>query len=447
MVNLSKDPIPKLIAGLAVPMSIGFAFNTMFNVVDTFYAGLISTEALAALGLSFPVFFIIIAMGSGIGTGTTALMSNAFGQKKKSLAKLYAVQSLTFTLILSVILSVVGMLAAPSLFRTLGASEQYLSLSLDYMNIILTGTFAFLLTFVFNAMLNAQGDTKSFRNFLIIGFFANLVLDPALIYGWLFLPKLGLAGVAYATILIELFGSVYLGYKVYRTGLFDSLRKNLKIKLQIYRDIAAQGFPAGLNMMTVALGIFIITYYLSQFGKEAVAAYGTATRIEQIILLPTIGLNVATLAIVGHNNGAKKYARIKEAIRQSLKYGLAIMTLGTILLLIFARQMMDIFTDDATVIGFGAQYLRIAAFITWAYVLLYVNVSGLQGMKKPMFALYMGLYRQVLAPVVIFTFLTPLFGIAGVWWGIFATVWSGALITVIYSKRVLGRLSEPKSSS
>jgi len=434
--NLTTRPISKLIRQLAIPASVGFFFNTMYNVVDTFYGGLISTEALAALSLSFPIFFCIIALGSGIGTGATALIANAIGEKRKNKPSLYAMQAISFTVLVAVVLTIAGLIASPYLFRILGASETYLSLSLSYMNIIFLATVFFMLTFTFNAILNAQGDSKTFRNYLIAGFLLNLILDPMFMYGWLGLPAMGLAGIAWATFLIEMFGAIYLGYKVTKTELFcKGCTKLLRPQRRAFIDISKQGFPAGLNMMTVALGIFIITFFVSKFGQEPVAAYGIATRIEQIFLLPTIGLNISTLAIVGQNNGAKKYDRIRETIKKSLKYGLSLLTIGTIIIFIFSPQLMGVFTDDATVIAIGAFYLRIAAFMTWAYVILHVCVAALQGLKKPMFALYMGIYRQILAPVIVFPIMIAFFGLIGIWWGIFITVWSGTIFTVIYVKR------------
>jgi len=436
--NLTKKPIPQLIRQLAIPASIGFFFNTMYNVVDTFYGGLESTEALAALSLSFPIFFTIIALGSGIGTGATALIANALGEKRKKKPILYAMQAVSFTVLLALFLTLVGWLVSPALFRLLGASDTYLSLSLSYMNIIFLGAIFFMLTFTFNAILNAQGDSKSFRNYLIAGFFLNLLLDPMLMYGWFGLPRLGLAGIAWATFIIQFLGAIYLAYKVTKTDLYcPDCYKLLMPKKQPYKDISVQGFPAGLNMMTVALGIFIITYFISRFGQEPVAAYGIATRVEQIFLLPTIGLNIATLAIVGQNNGAKRMDRVREAVGTALKYGLYIMSIAAVILIIFGAKLMGIFTNDANIITIGAFYLKFAAFMTWAYVLLHVYVSALQGLKRPMFALWIGVYRQIFGPLVIFTILINYFGLNGVWWGILITVWSGTIFTVFYSRRII----------
>ncbi len=442
-IRLTTQPIPKLIRHIAIPVSIGFFFHTMFNVVDTFFGGLISTQVLAALSLSFPVFFIILAMGSGISTGTTALIGNAFGAGNRDEARLFGIQGISFGVLVSIIMTLIGVYASPFLFSVLGASDHYLTACLIYMNTIFLGTVFFMLVFMLNAILVALGDTRSFRNFLIGGFLLNIILDPWFIYGGLGIPPLGIAGIALATVLIQLFGGVYLGIKVYKTDFMSNKSiKDILPKAGYFKEIARQGFPASLNLVTVGIGIFVITYFISKFGKEAVAAYGIATRVEQIALLPTVGLNTATLTIVAQNNGAKLFDRIKETLNAALRYGGILMGLGTMGVFLLAEHLMGLFTNDGRVVEIGATYLRIAAFVFYAYVILYVNVAALQGVKRPMYAIWIGLYRQIIAPIIVFYFLTQIldFGLMAIWWGIFSVTWSAALITLFYARRLLRKV-------
>jgi len=181
--------IPILIRKLAVPSSVGFIFNTLFNVVDTYWGGKISTSALAAMSLTFPVFFIILSMGIGMGTGTTALISQSLGAGKNTEADKYGFQAITFSLINSVFLTIFGLLVAPSLFLILGASNEYLLIAIQYMNIILFGTVFFLINSILNSLVTARGDTKTYRNYLIIGFFLNVIMDPWFMYGGYGFPE------------------------------------------------------------------------------------------------------------------------------------------------------------------------------------------------------------------------------------------------------------------
>ncbi len=440
--DLITAPVPELIRRLAIPASVGFFFNTMYNVVDTFWAGRLSTDALAALSLSFPVFFVLIAMGSGFSTGATALIGNALGRGDRREAAVTAAQGLVLGLLLMVVVMTVGYLSVPSLFRLLGATDAYLEICLQYMHVILAGS-GFVLTFyMLNGILNAQGDTRSFRDYLIGATAANLVLDPWFMFGGFGLPAMGVRGIALATIVCQGGGLVFLGRRAWRTGLiWRSEGARWRPDGRVLRAIAGQGIPSSLNMMSVALGIFIITWFLSRFGQEAVAAYGVATRIEQIALLPTIGLNMATLSLVAQASGAGLYGRVRTIVRTALKYGGVVMIFGTALVYFGARPLMALFTPDPAVVDIGARYLRIAAFVEFAYVLLFVNTSALQGLKKPAFALWIGLYRQIAAPFAVFWLLTRVWdkGLYGIWWGIFGITWSAAVVAVWWAQRQVGR--------
>ena len=443
--DLVTAPVPELVRRLAIPASIGFFFNTMYNVVDTFWAGRLSTDALAALSLSFPVFFVLIAMGSGFSTGATALIGSALGRGDRREAAATAAQGLVLGILLTVFVTTVGYLSAPSLFRLLGATGEYLDICLAYMNVILAGS-GFVLTFyMLNGILNAQGDTRSFRDYLIGATAANVVLDPWFMFGGLGVPAMGVRGIALATIVCQAGGLVFLGRRAWRTGLiWRSSGARWRPDPGVLRAIAGQGVPSSLNMMSVAIGIFIITWFLSRFGQETVAAYGVATRIEQIALLPTIGLNMATLSLVAQAGGAGRFDRVRSIVRTALGYGAIVMVFGSALIWFGARPLMGVFTDDPAVVDIGAPYLRIAAFIEYAYVLLFVNTSALQGLRKPAFALWIGLYRQVVAPVAVFWTLTQVLdkGVHGVWWGIFGINWSAALVAVWWAQRQVGKSAE-----
>lgn len=441
--KLTEEPIPHLVRRIAVPASVGFFFNTMYNFVDTYCAGLISTDALAALSLSFPVFFILLSAGSGLSQGTTALMANAMGRGEMGEARSIFAQALVFAAGVGVLLSVVGGMVAPLLFRLLGASEAYLQTALAYMNVILAGGVFFVLQMTLNAALNAQGNTKVYRNLLIGSFFANCVLNPWLMYGWTGLPALGISGIALATVIVQIGGCILLFVVLRRRELGAGLsRKDFVPHPALLRQIAGQAGPAALNMMTVALGIFVITWFVSQFSKEGVAAYGIATRIEQVVVLPTIGLNFAVLSLAGQNYGAGNLERVREAWRRCVTYGVGLMAAGGVLLALVRGHAMAWLTRDPLVVQLGTDYLGIAAITLCAYPILFVTVFMLQGLKRPGFGLWMGLYRQIVAPLVVFSLLAFTLGwqLWGVWWGIALVTWSGSLFTLWWGRRVLGRM-------
>lgn len=438
--SLTKDPIPKLIKSLAVPASIGFFFNTMYNVVDTYWAGQISTLGQAALAISFPVFFIIIAIGYGLSSGTTALIGNELGSENRDKAAHYGVQSISFAIILGVLIPVIGFILSPWLFGLLGAEGEYLNLALRYINVVFLGSIFFTLVFSANGILNAVGDTKPYRNFLIAGFFLNIILSPMFLFGWGPLPAMGIGGIALATILIEAIGAVYLLLRVRKINFMSvGIRKNLKPKPEFFKDIAKQGVPSSVHMMTVALGIFILTFFIGKYGEAAVAAYGIAVRVEQIILVPMIGINISVLSIVAQNKGAGLIERIREVLRLSYRYSAAMMAVGLVVLVALAPWLMKLFNTDPEVVKAGALYLRIEAFALFGYTIVFISDAVYQAYKKPMIPLAFGLARQIIAPVIlfalmVFVFKTPLLGI---WLSVFAIIWTSALIYLFMVRRLV----------
>jgi putative MATE family efflux protein len=448
--DLTTGPIPSLIKQVAIPSTVGFFFYTMFNFVDNKFAGMISTEALAALGLSFTVFFSIVALGHGFATGTTALIGAAIGAQKMDEARSYAIQGVSFAVLMGILICVLGINFSPLAFSSLGAKGEYLDICLAYMDRIFLGACFFTLNYMFSAVLNSQGLTKPFRNFLILGASLNVGLDPWFIFGGFGLPAMGIAGIAWATVLIQFVGVIYLGYKAHQTGLLDGISPAaLMPKARFYKDILKQGFPASINSLSVGLGIYVINKYISLFGTEGVAAYSAAVRIEQVVLMPSIGLNTATLTIVAQNYGAGKFERIPETINKVLKYGAWIMLSGGVVLFVLAPQLMRFFSKDPVVVSQGTDYLYIAAFMLYSYVILYTNVSALQGLKRPMFAFYMGLARQIVAPLAVFHLLCVIldWGVMGVWWGIAIVTWSAALFAYFYARRLIRRYLDEEAGA
>jgi len=441
--NFTTAPLPGLIKQLAVPASVGFIFNTLFNVADTWYGGLLSTKVLASLSLSFPVFFIILALGTGLGTGTTALISHALGAGKFKEARVYSIQAISFAIVNSMLLTIAGFLLAPVLFSIMGAEGEYLDTALQYMYLILCGTVFFLMNNIFNAFLTSRGDTRTYRNFLIAGFFLNLGFDPWFMFGGAGIPPMGIKGIALSTVMIQFVGMFYLLFVVRRRGILLHLNyRELFPRKLFFTNLFKQGFPASLNMMTIALGIFIITAFAGRFGANTVAAFGIAIRIEQMALLPTIGLNIATLTLTGQNMGALLLHRVYETWKLSQTYGIIIILIGSTLVFFFARQLVGFFTEDPDVVGIGVEYLHVGVFYFLSYIILNISVSTLQGMKKPMYAIWIGLYRRLLVPLPLFYFLAVMlnWGTKGIWWSLFIVNWTAAIYTFFIPGKKFVRL-------
>ncbi|MDP1784225.1 MAG: MATE family efflux transporter [Sulfuricurvum sp.] len=443
-IDLTQGELKVQIKKLAIPASIGFFFHTMYNVTDTYFAGLISTQALSALALSFSVFFMMIALAGGMSEAVTSLVGNALGKKDPKMAGHIALNSLVFALFLSFVLTVTGVLSTPYLMTLLGAKGAYLQESLDYINVILYGSVFFIFSFFINALLNAVGDTVSFRNILMFTSVLNIVLDYWFVYGGLGVEPLGLMGISLATVIAELITVVYLFYKLNKTSLLNST-KEFYFDRSVFKEFIKQGLPPSANMVLMAAGIFIITYFAAPFGQEVIAAFGIGMRIEQIILMPSIGLNVAVLAIVSQNNGAKQFERIAQTLKVSLYYGGVISLIGMLLLLVGAEQFMELFSDDSKVIEAGALYLRVEAFILFSFVVIFVHLAMLQGIEKPSFIFYISIFRQIIAPILLLSLVSYLaLGMLWVWLSIALIVTFSALATWRYSYQKLEEVSKNK---
>ena len=442
--DLTSGSISKHVLRIAFPASIGFFFNTMFNIVDTYYAGQLSSEALAALALSFPVFMLILSVSYGIGTAATSLAGNEIGAGNRHEVSNIAAQSFSLGLISSIALSFLGLKFSDLIFRLLGAEGSYLSSTREYTDILFIFVFAFILVQISSSLLSAHGNTTANRNFLMFSFFLNLILDPILMFGLYGFPKLGISGIALATIITQILGVPYLVSKLIKLNVLnkESFKKAIP-SLRYFRKILYQAIPSSLNMLTVALGFFVTTYYVSRFGKSAVAAFGVGTRIEQIILLPAIGLNIAVLSLVSQNNGAKNYERIIQSYKYCMKIAVILMAIGAFFTIIFSNHLMASFTNSLETIQIGSKFLRIEAFVFIAYSSLYVSTSALQGIKEPLFAVWIGLIRQILLPLLAMYFLIEVYllGIESIWWSRFFITILAAIFTAYYVHHRIRKLN------
>ena len=425
--NLTKDSISKLAIKMAVPVSVGFFFHTMFNVVDTYFASKISSIAVASITISFPMYMLIITISRGTREGATALIANAEGSNNKSLAKKYLLQTVSFSILASFVIMTIGILSIPHLFKILNAEGEYFNFAVQYMNIIFWGCIFIILDSTPTAGLNAVGDTKTYSNTFIIGFFINLILDPLLIYGLGPIPPMGIKGIAYATIIAEIIATIYVFYRLKKiTNYFDDISyKDFFPKFIYQKDIMKQAFPASLNTLFLASGFFIITYFASFFptqvtSSSSVAAYGIALRIEQIILLPAIGLHFACLSLTGQNYGAQNLDRIKESYFTCVRYGLIMMLLGGLFIFFGSTFLMKIFTKDVNVIEIGSNYLKIAALFIPSFTTLQISISLMQGLKKPIYTTIITFFKEVFAAYILFWFLCFYlnYQLQGLWFGI-----------------------------
>lgn len=439
--NETDRELAKRFLHIAVPGGLGFFFHTMFNVVDTLYAGMISTEALAALAICFPLYFSIISVGSGFGRGLASLVGNAIGARDYDAAGSYAAQGVIVGILLSLLICLVGGWAAPRVLLMLGATKgAYLDGALGYIQPIFMGSSFFALVGVLVNLLIAQGDSRQMRNFLGIGFILNVLFNPWFIYGGFGVPAMGVAGIAWATVLIEGLGVVFLARHVLLTPVGKALKRaHFRPTLSVWRDIFVQGVPLCFLLLTVSAGSFIIVYFISDYGKDVVAGYSIGIRIEQLVLLPVIGLNMAVLSLVSHANGAGDLERVKAVVALGMRYGTWITISGVALVLVFAKQAVALFAQSPLVISHGKGYLVFAVFVMGAYLTIFIYLAALQGLKRSGYAFGVGALRQIVLPMVVFPVLGSTLALRerGVWLGLILVNWIGAFFAVYLFGRAM----------
>ena len=401
--DLLKDKIPSLVRKLAVPASVGTLFQTLYNIVDTFFAGKISPEALSALSKSFPIYFILVATSIGVTIAGTSLIGNSIGENDKKKVLYYFSNTIYFGVFISIIITFLGLYFSETVFLLMGSTNEVTLLGLEYTNVIFSGTIIFIMVVALNSLLHAEGDTKTFRNALIFSFFLNIILNPILIFGFMFIPAFGVKGIGIATIISQTISLFIVFYKIMKNQRVKEMTKEFFLIKYIYlKDIFFQSMPISVAICGYSIASAIIFTYVGSSGEEAAAGYGAATRIEQVVLLPVLGINTAIISIIAQNYGAGNYVRIKQSYYTAIKYAFMIMVTSGIFIYITSGIIPTFFSDNLEVIHYGKKYLQISAFVLPAYPIFFLSNGFFMALKKSENALITNFFRNIILPIVTF---------------------------------------------
>tara|TARA_B100001123_G_scaffold120147_1_gene139787 strand:- start:2771 stop:4126 length:1356 start_codon:yes stop_codon:yes gene_type:complete len=401
--DLIKDNIPKLIRKIAVPASVGTLFQTLYNVVDSFFAGKISPEALSALSKSFPIYFIIVGTCIGVTVASTSLIANSIGESNEEKTLNYFTHSIYYGIIVSIIIAFIGLTYADNIFDIMVTSPEVKSLGLEYTNIIFIGSVVFILVVCLNALLHAEGDTKTYRNLLILSFFLNIILNPIFIFGFLFIPAMGVKGIAIATIISQFISLLIIFLKILKNKRVKQLvSKHFNPKFEYFKNLLFQSVPITVSISASSFAFTVVITYVGNFGEYAVAGYGAGERFVHVMLLPVLGLNTAIVSIIGQNFGANNYDRIKEAYYTAIKYGVSIMIISGFIVYFIADIIIGLFSNNLDVIESGKQYLKIQTFAFPAYTIFFMCNGFFIGLKKAEYAMASNLIRNFAIPVTVY---------------------------------------------
>ena len=438
--DLTTGPMALHFRTLAIPAAFGMLFTTLYNVVDVYYAGLLSTDAQAGLAIGYQAFFILMAVGFGLSSALSTLVSNAKGSGDAAEAQRYVVQGLAFGGVITASCMVIGWFLGPELIVLVSEPGAYRDAAMGYFYWLIFALPGFLLAYGGNGILQAHGDSRSMQRALMAAFIANIGLNPLFMFG---LPGvwsgMGFNGIAAATIISQTGVMVYILVRIFRLEVMQSVQITaFQPDKDSFRKIFAQLLPAGSAMIIMFISGFVVQFALKTFGGHAVAAYGVALRIEQILLLPVLGMTGALLPIAGQNFGAQKYDRVRKALQYCWGVGFAMTALATPILFFGGTFVMALFSNDPDVIRAGSSYLRVDAFLFPVYMMLFSINSLLQAFKQAIWTLWISVYRQGFAVaffVWVFISFTD-FGVQGVWFGIAAAVTSGWVLSLIILRNV-----------
>ena len=401
--NILSDDIKELIKKLAIPASVGTLFQTLYNIADTYFAGKISPEALSALTKSFPIYFIIIASSIGITVAGTSLIGNSIGEKNNKNASIYFCQLIFFSFLIVLLITFIGLNYASEVFSIMGSTNEVIILGLQYTDIIFLGSFIFILVVALNSLLHAEGDTKTYRNALILSFFLNILLNPILIFGFYFIPALGMKGIAIATLIAQTVAFLIIFIKVLKSNLFKNILISYFIpKFFFLKNIFFQSMPIIISICGYSIASAIVFKYAGLSGEYAAAGYGAGTKIEQVVLLPILGINTAIITIIAQNFGARNILRIKETYFQAIKYAFIIMIISSFIIYFGAEIITKLFSKDLEVVEFGKLYLQISAFVLPAYPIFFLSNGFFMALKKAENALIANICRNGIFPFVVF---------------------------------------------
>ena len=441
--DLTTGSLTQHFRHLAIPAAIGMVFTTLYNVVDVFFAGLLGTNEQAGMAISFQAFFLTITFGFGLASAMTALAGNAMGAKDAKAAQQVAARGVGFGVLISVLLMIAGYFIGPELIKLVSTEGAYRDAGIQYFTLLLFAVPSFVMAFGLNGLLQSQGDTVSMQRAQIGAFFANIVLNPLFVFGvpgmW---GGIGFDGIAVSTVISQTGVAIYVGNRLFKTEIMDGWHwVDFMPDSDTYTAITKQMLPVTMSMFVMMSAGFIVQFYLKQFGTSAVAAYGVALRVEQLFLLPVFGLTGALLPIAAQNYGAGENERVRASLFTCWKFGWLFMCVACPVLYFASPLLMRTFTDDPDVIRIGVSYLRVDGFILPIYMMLFAINSLLQAFKKPVWTLWIGIYRQAFG-VAFFSYIYVVMfdaGYMGVWFGIATSVLTGFIMSAV----VVNHVSKP----
>jgi putative MATE family efflux protein len=440
MIDMTKGNIPLKIIRFTIPLLVGNIFQQLYNVADTVIVGqFVGKEGMAAVGVAFPIMFLLIALVMGATMGTTVLISQFFGAK--DIKNLKRTISTAYILLFgsSIIVMFLGIISRSLLLDLLKTPVEIRKDASIYLLVIFTGT-----PFMFgynglSAILRGVGDSKTPLYLLIVSTVLNILLDLlfVILFGW------GVTGAAIATVIsqgVSFFLGIYFLHK--KNSIFN-IEGKLVFDRQIFMQSIKIGMPSGIQQIMISIGSMALMNIINRFGTDTLAAFTAATRIEAFAIMPAMNFGIAITTFVGQNLGARQLERVKSGVKSTIFMTLSLSIVTSILLMVFAKFLVSIFTTDPLVIRLGREYFMIVAPFYFTFALMFVFGGVLRGAGDTVVPMFSSIISQFLLRVPASAILSNLWGTRGIWWGIPIAWWFGMLFSFTYYK--IGKWKEKRA--
>lgn len=430
--ELGEESVGKLLLKFSIPAITGMLVNALYNIVDRIYVGNgVGALAISGIVIAFPIMNIIMAFGMLVGIGTSSLISIRLGQKRKDDAEQILGNAFILTIIISIILSIVGLTFLDQILIKFGATGDVLVYAKEYTRIVLVGIIFQNLAFSMNHSIRASGSPKIAMFSMLIGAILNTILDPIFIYVF----HMGVAGAAIATVISQAVSSTWvLSYFLREKGSLKLHRKYLRLRLQVVLSIFSIGVsPFAMQLAASVITIILNSSLLKFGGNIAVAAMGVINSITMLILMPIFGINQGVQPIIGFNYGAKKFVRVKHALKLAILFATSISTLGFIIIQLFPEALISLFgKNNAQLIQIGSHGIRIYLAMLPIVSFQIVSSNYFQAVGKPRHSMFLSLSRQVIVLIPLLLILPPIFKLNGVWMAGPAADFAASLLTAIF---------------
>lgn len=415
---IGEEKISKLLMQFSIPAIIGMMVNTLYNIIDRMYIGNIpevGSLALTGVGITLPIMTIILAFGMLVGMGTSARISLKLGQHKKDEAEHHLGNAFILILILSALITVIGLVFMRPILTLFGASADTEIYASQYMQIIFIGTIFNMLSFGLNHSIRSDGNPKIAMFSMLIGAGINIILDPIFI----FMFGLGVRGAAIATVISQIASTIWILYY------FTKGKSNIKItrhSMRLQKTIVLSIFSIGMSPFVMQLANSMVQVLannaLKMYGGDlAIGAMTIVNSVSMIFMMPLFGLNQGSQPIVGFNYGAKKYHRVKEAVKYAVVVGTIIVTVGWLVIQLAPDMLIRIFNKDPKLAEMARSGLKIFLFMLPVLGFQVISSNFYLAIGKAKTSMFLSLLRQVLLLIPCLIILPRIgdLGLTGVW--------------------------------